>query len=124
MKKPPELQTQLLSLLWDQGPSTVRELMDKLPDGKPRAYTTLLTTMQVMDRQGLVGRTREGNKDRWHALVSREEVSRPFLKDLLTNLFKGRPSAAIESLVNTEELSNEELDEIERIIRAKREANQ
>ena len=46
--EPSDLELQVLSVLWERGPSGVREVMEEIPDGKPRAYTTILTVLQVL----------------------------------------------------------------------------
>ena len=58
--KPSDLELQVLSVLWDHGPRTVREILERIPDGKERAYTTVLTILQGMSRKGLVTHTQEG----------------------------------------------------------------
>jgi predicted transcriptional regulator len=51
--QPAEFELQVLGVLWEHGPSTVREVLERLPDGKPRAYTSVLSVMQVMQKKGL-----------------------------------------------------------------------
>ena len=80
---PSELETQVLSVLWEQGPSTVRHVLSQLPDGKQRAYTTVLTIMQGMEKKKLVSRTRDGAAHVYHPEVQREEVGQPVIKTLL-----------------------------------------
>ena len=57
--KPTDVELQVLSVLWQRGPSTARQVLEAMPDGKARAYTTVLTVMQVMEK-GLLTHTREG----------------------------------------------------------------
>ena len=49
--QPSNLEMQILSVLWEHGPSTVRDILGKIPDGKKRAYTTVLTMMQIMEKK-------------------------------------------------------------------------
>src|SRR5690348_4674602 len=76
-RKPSELEQQVLAVLWDRGPSTVRDVLGSLPDGKPRAYTTLLTVLQTLEKKGLVRHTREGLAHVYHPRVSRDDVVQP-----------------------------------------------
>ena len=52
--KPSDLEMQVLSVLWERGPSTAREVLEAMPDGKKRAYTSVLSVMQVMEKKGLL----------------------------------------------------------------------
>jgi predicted transcriptional regulator len=116
--RPTDLELQVLSVLWDRGESTVREVMQELPDRKRRAYTTVLTVLQVMEKKGLVGHTREGLTYVYHPKVKRDEVVAPVMRTLLTNVFGGDPSAIVQSLVDCGDLDADQLKEIRRVINA------
>ncbi len=51
-REPSRLEMQVLSVLWQRGASSVREVLAVMPDGKARAYTTILSVMQVMEKKG------------------------------------------------------------------------
>lgn len=106
----------ILRVLWAGGPGTAREVLESIEDGKARAYTTVLTTLQIMERKGFVTRTREGNTDRWRALLRERRALGGFWRNALRRVFGGRPSVAVQHLLETEKISAEELSEIERII--------
>ncbi len=57
--QPSDLELQVLGVLWGRGAATVREILESLPDGKRRAYTSVLSVVQVMEKKGLVKRQRE-----------------------------------------------------------------
>lgn len=115
-QRPSELELQVLSVLWRRGPSTVREVSQELPDGKSRAYTTVLTILQVMEKKRLVRHTRQGMAYVYHARVTRDEVAQPVVRTLLQNVFGGDPTAAVQSLLDCTSVDSEELKEIRRII--------
>lgn len=114
--QPSDLELQVLSVFWDKGPMTVRQLMEQLPDRKKRAYTTVLTVMQVMEKKGLVAHDREGVTHIYRAAVQRRQVMRPLMRRMLQNIFGGRPSLAVQYLVADSELSSEELAAIRKLI--------
>lgn len=114
--RPSELELEVLSLLWDRGPLTVREILETLPDRKARAYTSVLSVMQVMEKKGLVGRSREGVTDRWRAAVRRQKVMGPFLQKIVSHLFAGRPSAVLQQLLDANPVSREEMESLKRLI--------
>lgn len=115
--KPSDLETKILSRLWDDGPQTAREVLESLPDGKERAYTTVLSVLQVMEKKGFVGRKREGLTDRWHAVVKRDEVMGPVLQRMVAQIFSGRPSAVLQQLLQQTDVDRDELKSIKKLIR-------
>ncbi len=76
--KPSELEMQILGVLWSRGASTAREVLESMPDGKQRAYTSILSVLQAMDRKGLVKRHREGLTDHWRGRGARSRSCGPF----------------------------------------------
>lgn len=115
-REPSKLEMQVLSVLWQRGPATVRDILDAMPDGKSRAYTTILTVMQVMEKKGLVSHTAQGNTHIYAAAVSREQVAGPLLKDLVRHLFGGSRVSALQHLLQENEVSPGEMDEIKQLI--------
>jgi predicted transcriptional regulator len=115
-REPSKLEMQVLSVLWRRGPSTVRDVLEAMPDGKTRAYTTILTVMQVMEKKGLVGHTTQGNAHLYEAQVSRARAIGPMLRGLVRDVFGGSAVAAMQQLLAENEVSREELQEIKRLI--------
>ena len=115
-REPSKLEMQVLSVLWERGPSTVRDLLEALPDRKARAYTTILTVMQVMEKKGFVSHTSQGNTHLYSATLSRAKVARPFLRGIVRNLFGGSPATVMQHLLADSDVSREELGEIKRLI--------
>src|SRR5438105_7232753 len=85
---PSEFELQILGTLWESGPATVRQVMERLFDGKDRAYTSVLSVMQVMQKKGLLGleKERDGLAHIFKPLVSREEIVRPLLRGLVSKV--------------------------------------
>ena len=118
MKKarPSDLETQVLCVLWEQGPSTVRQVLSRLPDGKERAYTTVLTVLQGMERKELVSRTRDGAAHVYRAEIDRGAVGQPVMRTLLQNVFAGDPAKVVQALVDSTDVTAEDLKQIRRVI--------
>ena len=117
-QKPSDLEAQVLAVLWERGPSGVRDVLESLPDGKQRAYTTVLTTMQVMEKKGLLAHSREGLAHIYRPLVTRDEVVQPVVRTLVRHLFGGDATRVVQTLIDSNELSQDELKEIRRMIDA------
>ena len=115
-REPSKLEMQVLSVLWQRGASTVREVLEAMPDGKARAYTTILSVLQVMEKKRLVSHISQGNIHVYEARVSRERVTGPLLRELVRDVFGGSPASAMQQLLAGNEVAREELDEIKRLI--------
>lgn len=117
LPKPAELELKILSVLWEHGPQTVRAVLDLLPDGRTRAYTTVLSTMQVMEKKGLLSHSREGVSHVFRPEVDRGDVMRPMMGELMNNVFSGSPSAVLQCLLDEASVDESELTAIRRLIR-------
>ena len=116
--KPSDLELQVLSVLWDRGPSTAREVLGALPDGKARAYTTVLTVMQVMEKKGLLRHSRQKTAHLYSPAVNRRRILRPLLRGLVSRVFGGSPSAAVQHLLAETEINEQELAKIRELLRS------
>ncbi|MGB6223107.1 BlaI/MecI/CopY family transcriptional regulator [Haloferula sp.] len=112
--QPSNLELQALSVLWHEGPSTVSTVLDALPDGKERAYTTVLSVMQSLERKNLVKRKKSGRAHVYEAAQSKDRVVDHATTDFLTNAFGGRLGEAILTLLSSGTLTPEEKTNIER----------
>lgn len=111
---PTNLELQALSVLWHQGPSTVAAIQETLPDGKDRAYTTVLTVMQNLERKHLVRRSLVGRAHIYEAAYSQEVIVQRATHDFLTNAFGGRLGEALLTILSAGTLTPEEKTKLER----------
>lgn len=124
-QQPSDLEMQVLSMLWKHGPSTVRNVLTNLPDGKQRAYTTVLTIMQGMEKKKLVSRVLDGTAHVYRPEINRQDVGKPVIKRLLQNLFASDPAKIVQAMVDADEVSETDLKEIRRVLnKAARDAKQ
>jgi BlaI family penicillinase repressor len=114
--KPSGLEMQVLSVLWERGPSTAREVLAAMPDGKKRAYTSILSVMQVMEKKGLLTHTNKGVAHVYQPAVSRRDVLQPFLRRVLNEVFSGRPAAMMQALLADTSVSDTDLAEMRRLL--------
>ena len=103
----------VLRILWEQGPMTVRELMEHLPRKDRQPYTTVLGLLQTMEKAGLVTHREEGTTYRYEPAVSQREATGTLLQDFLTRFFRGSAEALVLGLVDSRALSPAELRGIE-----------
>jgi len=114
--KPSDLEMQVLAVLWERGPATAREVLEAMPDGKKRAYTSILSVMQVMEKKGLLTHTNKGVAHVYAPAASRHEVLQPFLRRVLTEVFGGRPAAMMQALLSETSVSDADLAEMHRLL--------
>lgn len=108
-----ERQFEVLGLLWEHGPMTVRQLRERLPRRSEVPYTTVLGLLQNMERAGLVTHDADSPAHRYRPLVSRQEATGTLLGDFLKRFFRGSAQRLVLSLVDAHHLSAEELRVIE-----------
>jgi predicted transcriptional regulator len=116
LKEPSRLELQVLSVLWERGRATVREVQEALPDGKTRAYTTVLTVLQVMEKKGLLTHISQGNTHVYQPTTTQRQTLGPVLKSLVRQLFGGSPATAMQHLLAESEVSPEELAKLKQLI--------
>ena len=123
---PTDAELQALSVLWDTGPATARAVLDAMPDGKTRSYTTVLSTLQQMEAKGLVKRAgREGRALIYKPATARRRVLGPVLKRLVQRAFGGRPVDVVQHLLQDGgNVSPDELARMRELIDAAQEAAQ
>ena len=114
--EPSEFEMQILAVLWDNAPCTVREVMELLPDDKERAYTSVLSVMQVMEKKGLIKHAAKGKSYQYSAVQSKEKTLGSFFDRLVGNVFSGSPARLVESLIGSDKIDAQELEAIKQII--------
>ena len=101
------LELEIMQVLWQAGPCTVAEVQPKLH--AELAYTTVQTMLNVLLRKKKVKRVQEGRAYRYRPAVSRERASGSALRDLVTRMFGGSSEALLMAMVDTRQISAEEL---------------
>lgn len=113
---PTEVELEILHVLWEHQPSTVREIVDVLNQSRPRAYTSILSMLNVMHEKGLVIREMRGRAHVYRAKRTREKTLGGVVKDLLGRAFQGSTTSLVTQLLEQSKPTPEELDEIRRTI--------
>jgi len=114
--RPSELEMQILSVLWNKGPQTVRQVLDSMPDGKTRAYTTILSMMQSMSKKGLIKKEgKDGTAYVFAATQSQDAVLKPMIGQMVDNFFFGNRHAVVQMLFDGE-VDQAEMDQIKAIL--------
>jgi predicted transcriptional regulator len=111
---PTPRELEILKVLWEQGPSSVRAVHARLAEREPElAYTTVQTMLRIMeDKKGLVDHRLEGRTFVYTARFTRDESTQRFLE----RVFDGAAAQLVQSLLSSERVSAEELDRMQALI--------
>ena len=89
-------------MLWERGPSTVRQVHEALADTRDTGYTTTLKLMQIMADKGLVTRNESARTHVYSAMAGEEQTQRQLVKDLVDRAFGGSAAALVLRALNAE----------------------
>ena len=116
---PTDAELAILRVLWQHGPSTVREVHDILSPGRSVVYTTTLKTLQVMTERGLTLREDHRGQHLYRPRDAREVTQRHLVRDLLDRAFGGSSLTLIVAALTSRRASPDELQEIRRLLSEK-----
>jgi|SRR5579884_3420885 len=114
---PTELEIAILGVLWDRGPSTVRQVHDALSRGRDTVYSSTVKMMQVMVDKGLLRRDESVRPQTYAPAVSQEQTQAQMLDDLIVRVFGGSARKLVLRAVQSERVTADELAEIRRLLR-------
>lgn len=114
--KPTESELEILSILWNKGPSTVRAVNDEMSRSKNIGYTTTLKLMQIMTEKGMVERVMDGRQHIYNAVARQEDAQVRMLDRLLVTAFGGSASKLVLQALGNHKTSEDELKEIKALI--------
>ncbi|MCA9663735.1 MAG: BlaI/MecI/CopY family transcriptional regulator [Myxococcales bacterium] len=117
-KRPTEAETEILAILWERGPSTVREVHAALEARRGVGYTTVLKLMQIMAHKGLVERDESRRSHVYSALVEREGVQERLVGDLIDRAFAGSAAELVVRALSSKPASKEELSDLRAMLSA------
>jgi predicted transcriptional regulator len=117
---PTESEQAILEILWRKKEASVREVTDELSKTRPVAYTTVLTIFKILTKKGYVRHRTEGRAFIYRPTLSRQQVRRNALKQMLAQFFGGSPRALAEHLLSERELDLVELAALQKKVAAER----
>jgi BlaI family penicillinase repressor len=115
-KKPTSSELEILQVLWERGPSTVREVHETLNAKRPIGYTSVLKLMQIMTAKGTVQRNEQQRAHVYEAVQPAEKTKRDMALDVLQRVFDGSASELMMHALAGRKASKEEIDEMRRLL--------
>jgi predicted transcriptional regulator len=109
---PTPAELEVLQVLWDEGPATVRQVMERLNPARPRGYTTVMSLLDVMHDKGLLKRKSEGRAFVYAPKVDQNKTLGRMVQDLLSRAFQGSSSTLVSHLLDQTSPDPDELKAI------------
>lgn len=116
-----ELQRTVLEVLWTLDEAGVQEILDELAPARPLAYTTILTTLQNLERAGWVKHRRVGRAYAYRATRERAKAGATSLRSFIARTFGGSAGLLVQTLLEEERLTPKELARLRALIESKQE---
>jgi BlaI family transcriptional regulator, penicillinase repressor len=124
MRRPSQTLTpqelEIMKVVWDHGPATVRDVYEALRTRRRIAYTSVLTMMNVLERKGHLRKRAEGRSFRYQPARPRTQVVKAMVREFLDRVFGGSAQPLLVHLVEDRQLTDDDLRELARRIRESR----
>jgi predicted transcriptional regulator len=105
-----------MDVLWRKRQATVGDVVASLPDNPPLAYSTVLTTMRILETKGYLRHTKKGRAFVYEPLVAQQEASTKALHHLVSRFFGGSRELLVLNLLKQETIGRAELRRIKKMI--------
>lgn len=114
--KPTEGELEILNILWDKGPSSVRTVHEELEKTKESGYTTTLKLMQIMLDKQLVSRDGTARTHIYEAIVTREQAQQQSINKMVNSMFKGNTMQMVMQALGNHKADAQELEAIRKYL--------
>jgi len=114
--RPTPAELEILRVLWQRGPSTVREVHATLSEGRPTGYTTVLKMLQIMTDKNLVSRDESQRAHVYSARLAEAQTQRQLVRDLLERAFDGSAMKLVMHALADRKASPEEIARIRQLL--------
>jgi len=111
-----ESELRLMEVLWSHSHATVAEVLERPPAKPPLAYSTVITTLRILDTKGYVRHIKDGRAFQYEPLVARNEARRTALRQMMHRLFEGSPELLMATLFESGEIDRTELQRLRKLI--------
>jgi len=113
----PRAELEVLKVLWEEAPCTVRDVMNHLhARGRKVAYTTVLTFLARLEQKGFVKADKSGVAYVYRPTVAREKVTRSRVQSIIQQLYDGAACPLVLQLMENERFTREEIEQLQQLI--------
>lgn len=116
LPEPTKAELEILQVLWEFGPSTVRFVNDKLNERREVNYTSTLKQMQILTEKGILKRDESQMKHIYIPVEAESKTKNQLLDKFVNTLYKGSASSLVMQLLGNENTSKEDIDKIKKLL--------
>ena len=111
-----DAELRLMEVLWNKGSATVSDVLEGLKTKPALAYSTVITTLRILETKGYVNHTKEGRAFTYQPLIGLDEARQSAITHLLQRLFEGSPELLVTSLFEDRKISAAEMKRLRALI--------
>ncbi len=111
-----DAELRLMDVVWRLGSANTADVLKALPGDEQLAYTTVLTTLRILEEKGYLRHTKDGKSFVYHPVVDRAEVRRGALRHLVSRFFQNSPELLVSNLIADEQLTPKHLQRLKKMI--------
>jgi predicted transcriptional regulator len=104
-----DAELRLMEVLWRVGTATVAGVVEQMPNDVPLAYSTVLTTLRILENKGYIQHRKEGRAFIYEPLVAREQARENAVTHLVRRFFEGSPEQLVLNLIDGKKINQKEL---------------
>ena len=104
-----EAELRLMDVLWLKGKATVQQVLASLPEKRPLAYNSVLTTIRILEKKGYVGHIKDGRAHVYVPIVERQDATRSEVRHLISRFFKDSHELLVLNILEDKSIDAEEL---------------
>jgi predicted transcriptional regulator len=106
----------LMEVLWEKGPATVSDVVEGLPGNVPLAYSTVITTLRILETKGYLKHVKDGRAFVYQPIVGRQQARQSAVTHLVRRFFEGSPERLMLSLLADKKIDRKELGRLRKLI--------
>ena len=111
-----DAELRIMKIIWESGSATVKEVIELLPPEDDLAYTTVLTTLQILEKKGIVGHEKRGRAYLYYPLLRKREATRHAVDEVIGRFFDGSAKELMLNIIDNDEIDEAELAEMKKLI--------
>lgn len=121
-KKSPTLtesELRLMEILWNRGSASVGDVVENLPMRKKLAYSTVLTTMRILEEKGYIRHEKQGRAFIYTPIVNRDSARQSAVRFVVSRFFEDSPELLVQNILENAEIDPQELERLRRMLEEK-----
>lgn len=111
-----EAELRLMHVVWEKGSATASDVLEALPSKPPAAYSTVVTTLRILEEKGYLRHTKQGRAFIYHPVVDRSQAARSAVQHLLQRFFNNSPELLVLNVLKDEPMDPAELKRLKQLI--------